>query len=250
MSLLPLSSPHVPHTSSLLRNNSSSHSPTAQLCMHPQSDALKPWRGAVVQPQPLSPLAQDAAIPLVLLLCARQHTLQQPPPVSHTVPHSVLHFLSLTSTPLPPAMMHTSTMSRNKPWSTTPSSARMALLAAWLSLMGVCGCGWVGQGEQGKRGSRRADNVEQAGTPGCRAGLLCTLPPLLVLLPCHCCHLLLPAAVAPLLPQVLSVSQPVWHSLPPPHAPGSTGQQCSCCCLSRMACPPPCAAWLHSQQPL
>lgn len=50
----------------------------------------------------------------------------------------------------------------------------------------------------------------------CRAGLFALLPPRLVLQPCHCCRLLLPAAVARLLPQVLSVSQPV--ALPNTHA--------------------------------
>ena len=35
-----------------------------------------------------------------------------------------------TSTPVVPAMMQTSTMPRKRPWSTTPSSARMALEAA------------------------------------------------------------------------------------------------------------------------
>ena len=46
------------------------------------------------------------------------------------------YFLSLTSTPLAPAMMHTLTMSMNSPCSTTPQMDSMALAAAYESLMG------------------------------------------------------------------------------------------------------------------
>ena len=66
-------------------------------------------------------LAPSCATPLTLT----QHGL---------TPH---FFLSSTSTPVLPATMHTSTMSMNRPCSTTPSTSRMALAAACPSLMGV-----------------------------------------------------------------------------------------------------------------
>lgn len=49
-----------------------------------------------------------------------------------------LVYFSLTSMPFDPAMMTTVAMSRNRPWSTTPSKARMASEAACASLIGSC----------------------------------------------------------------------------------------------------------------
>ena len=63
--------------------------------------------------------------------------------------------IPLTSTPLEPAMMQTSTMSRKRPWSTTPSRPRMALEAVGGAGRGYNagsgGCAWRMRGRRAPR---------------------------------------------------------------------------------------------------
>lgn len=139
-----------PKHDSLLTN------PIHPTCSHPQRNStllcrkprslITPWLnhacsatgpGATTAVVAVHVLGNSAAQLSCLLLCGSATASMVVHVQGNTLSAAAQFFLSLTSTPFPPAMMQTSTMSRNRPWSTTPSRSRMALLAAWESLMGV-----------------------------------------------------------------------------------------------------------------